>query len=394
VEYTDVPFDASAHRMLTVDEARARLAATEPLQFFTFVTGPDEDSGEVRDIAVEYGDEWPLAGLTQAAPVWLSLPDTGIVQLTRQAALQVGSTCRVNQRFQEFIPAGILSEIVLWALQSGLGTRELKMLTAGTGEHEGDEVPLVVAQTRATVEPFSNVKLLDTIVAVVRRVCGDAVADGAWIDYKMFHDLEHTSFRVVLPLLQAVIGDEQASNAWCYGIEISNSLIGLKQTIISGYLFCLDSTGGITDFEHGAGGFKRRGSTPEQAYAWTAEAVEEILGGIEVAFKGLAALTEHSVDTDYRNVMAQLFREAPVAKELQLRIIADLEETPGTLTMYDLACASSEAANLDGSTWRDVRTLHDLAGTIVHQGGGMCDGTLPRGCRRLLPEDWEADVSS
>jgi hypothetical protein len=36
----------------------------------------------------------------------------------------------------------------------------------------------------------------------------------------------------------------------------------------------------------------------------------------------------------------------------------------------------------------------DLAGFIAHQGGGMCDGSLANGCRRLLPEDWEAPEAS
>jgi hypothetical protein len=392
MEFTDVPFDAPARHMLPVAEARSRMAATEPLDFFTFMTGPDED-GVVPDIAVEYGDDWALTAPTQAAPVWLTVPGTGVVQLTRQAAQQLGSTCRVNQRFQEFLPPTMLSVIVAWALQTGLGNRELKMLTAGTGEYQDEEVPLAVAQTRATVQPFSNVRLLDTVLLTVRSVLGNEAADSAVVDYKMFHDLEHTSFRLVIPAAQTVLDTGTDEDAWCYGIEVSNSLIGLKQTVIGGYLFRLSSTGGVSDLEHWAGGFNRRGSGPDDVFYWAKEAAGEVLSGLETAFKGMQVLAARPLDGDYRLVLGQLFRESPVSKDLQLRISTELEETSGQLSMYDLACVVSETANLEGASWREVRTLHDLAGHIVHQGGGMCDGTLPRGCRRLLPEDWEAPAS-
>lgn len=386
MEYSAVPFDADARAsMLTVDELRAQLAASEPLDSVTFWTGQPE-------IQVVYGKGWHETEPAASCPVWLETTDHGWFQLTKQAALQLGSTCRVNQRFQEFTPFDILNRHVSWALHEGLGERELKLLVVGTGGEgpDGEDCPLALAQTRATVVPFSNLELLNVVLHVIRRKLGGAVADSVLIDYKRWHDLEHTSFRVVIPLVQHVIdGTGEDDDAWCYGIEVSNSLIGLKQTIINGWLFRLGTTAGITDVEHSAGGFSRRGSTPEAVYAWTAEAVGDILAGLETAFKGLQVLTERDVTFEYNSVLTQLFKESPVAKELKLRILATLEDTQGRLTMYSLAHAASAVANLEGTSWREARSLFDLAGHIVHQGGGMCDGTLPNGCRRLLDRDWE-----
>lgn len=395
MDFTTVPFER-ASEMLTVAQAREQLAATDQLGFTTFWTGE-------LPVTAEYGKGWFEGMSTMPAPAWLTLAK-GTYQLTHQAAKQLGSTARANQKYQEFLPPEMLSRQVTWALQEGLHKKngdgyELKLLLSdkpGRNQDDTADVPLAVAQTRATVEPFSNVRLLDVIMLAVRARLGNEAAASALVDYKLFHDLEHTSFRIVVPLAQQVItGTGAEDDAWCYGIEVYNSLIGLKQTVISGYLFRLATTAGLSDQEHSAGGFSRRGSTPEAVYAWAAEAAEDILGGMESAFSGLRALPAHVVDGEYASVMEQYFTASAVSKDLQLRIVTDLEECPAEeLTMYDLAATTAEAANLDDSTWRDVRTVHDLAGFIVHQGGGMCDGSFARGCRRLLPEDWEAPEAS
>jgi hypothetical protein len=393
MDFTTVPFGA-ADQLLTVAQAREQLAATDQLGYTTFWTGEPS--------VAEYAKGWFEGMATAPAPVWLTLAE-GSYQLTHQAAKQLGSTARANRKYQEFLPPEMLSRQVTWALQEGLHKKngdglELKLLLSdkpGRNADDTADVPLVVAQTRATVEPFSNVRLLDIIVLAIRAKLGHAAADSALVDYKLFHDLEHTSFRVVVPVAQQVIdGTGTEDDAWCYGIEVSNSLIGLKQTVISGYLFRFATTAALTDEEHSAGGFSRRGSTPEAVYAWAAEAVEEILGGMESAFNGLRVLPARVVDGEYGSVMDQYFLRRPVSRDLQLRIVTDLEDAPDEVTMYDLAAVTAEAANLDGSTWRDVRTVHDLAGYIVHQGGGMCDGSLPGGCRRLLEEDQEASEAS
>lgn len=391
MDFTTVPFPA-ADQMLTVEAARERLAVTEPLDFITFFTCEP-------GVEMHYGKGWPDGELTGPASAWLTVPDGTVYQLTRQCASQLGSLARVNQKYAEWLPPELLSVNVTWALTEGLRKKsgdglEVKILVAGTGRNEEDteDVPLAVAQTRATVEPFSNVELLNAVLLAIRAKLGNEAADSALVHFNFFNDLEHTSFRVIIPLAQQVIvGTGTEDDAWCGGIEVSNSLIGLKQTAVSGHLLRFATLAGLTDVEHAAGGFSRRGSTPQAAYNWAAEAAEEILGGLEEAFAGLQALPDNIVDGEYGSVMEQFFRLSPVSRDLQLRIVTDLEEVPVTeLNMYDLAAVAAEAANLDGSTWRDVQTVHYLAGFIVHQGGGMCDGSLANGCRRLLPEDWEA----
>lgn len=382
-----VPFDAEAAGMLTVAQARKAFEATEPLGTVTFWTGEP-------DIEVTYGKGWGEVEPGEAAAAWLKLPGGSCCQLTRQAADMLGSTAKANKKFQLFIPSELLSKIVTWALREGLPERELKLLLAGEGEDpDGNAVPLAVAQTRATVEQFSNLRLLDIVLLAARAELGDDAADSAVIDYKFFHDSEHTSFRVVFPKSAWLLNGD-VDDPWFCGIEVINSLSGARQTELAGYLFRGATTAGIPDVEHSSGGFSRRGSAPDDVYGWAAESVQEIFGHLADAFRGLTKLTAQSVDDEYGSVLRQFFKESPVAAELKLRILADLEESPQELTMFDLAHAAARAANADGASWREVRSLQLLAGHILHQGGGMCDGSLPGGCRRILPTGWEAPQAS
>ena len=378
--------DGSEARMLTVADARAALAVGEDGTSVTFWTGEPE-------ITITYGEKWFAGELTDPAPAWLLVPGGLRYQLTRQAACQLGSTAKANRRYQEFLPPANLSADVNFALREGLGQREVKLLlsesVSGTAE-DGTEIPLAVAQTRAKVVPFSNLRLLDIAMLAARAELGSIVADSALVDYKFFNDWEHTSFRLVYPGERRLVDGA----AWCPGIEVSNSLTGLKQTTVAGYLFRLDTTAGVPDLEHAAGGFNRRGSLPDDVYDWAAESSQDAFRHLDEAFDGLDALQQCEVDGDYVTVLTQLFHDSPVSKELKLRILDDLEHHEGELTMLDLMHAASQAANLLGATWREVRSLHDLAGHILHQGGGMCDGSLPRGCRRLLPDGWEAPAAS
>lgn len=395
MQYSAVPFDPAAAGMLTVAEARARLALNATGAEFTFWTCDAE-------VEALYEKGWADGELTRAAQAWLRVGGR-LFQLTRQAAQQLGSTCKVNKRFQEFIPPAKLSDLVTWALREGLHKRngdglELKLLLAGEGEpgpflaspvNADCKVPLAVAQTRATVQPFSNVTLLDTVTLAIRAKFGHALADGACVDFKLFDDLEHTSFRVIVPGVQQEVDGE----AWCYGIEVSNSAIGAKQLVVAGYVFSLEALAGVTDLEHQAGGFKRRGSTPEAAYAWAGEASRLVLDGAATAFEGLRVLAASDVDAEYGAVLGQYWHESPISADLKLAVTAALEGDPDPVSVLTLVRTVSVEANPSTRSWRDVRALHDLAGHMLHQGGGMCRGQLENGCRRLLAPGYGTHLS-
>jgi hypothetical protein len=367
-----------------VEETLERLAPGDQLGSVIFDCGHEE-------LTITHAGDWFERIPTDPAPAWLEVPGMGTFQLTHQAAKQIGSTARIPVKLQEFLPADTLGDAVNFALRKGLGSkRALKLLTFGQGgDQNGERVPLAVAQCRDTITPFSDVKLLETVLKCIRARFGDEAADSAVIDYKFWRDLEHTSFRVVIPAVQAILLGTGEEDVWCFGIEVRNSLTAMKQTTVSGYLFRFASTAGCLDIEHASGGFPRRGSTPEGAFAWTAEACRDIFGGVEAAFNGLQELVKRPMVGDYSRVLRQLFKDNGVAKVEQLRVISALEDFEGGLTMYDLMNAGIEAANLDDLGWRQATALMLYGGDILHRGGGLCDGSLKHGCRRLLPEDWD-----
>lgn len=376
-----VSFDDMKAHLFSLDAAREMFSKTEPLTEATFDTG---DSG----IRVEYGENWATGELTDPVPVWLSVPAGERYQLTRQGATQLGSTCRVNQKYQEWLPPGLLQDAVNWALRTGLGERELKLLTAGTGEYNGGEVPLAVAQCRATISPFSNLRLMEIVIERARQLFGSDT-DSALVDYKMHHDLENSICRVVFPAAQVLMERTGVEDdAWCAGVEFRNSLIGLKQTALTGYLFRFTCTNGMMDIEHSSGGFARRGTTPDEAYAWAQEAVDGVLGGLETTFEDVQSLVDQKVEGFVVADLGELFREYKVPRRLRSVAIETMADTGGVLTSYDLVNAVTRVANLDDMSWQDVDRMLMMGGHLAHDSAGRCNAQNP--CMRRLPKDWAA----
>ena len=277
-----------ADDLLTLAEVREQFALTEPLASVSFGTDPGWLATE-RPVAI-FGEKWmrgsgPEGEPLQTEPVqaWLEVPELNgqRFQLTFQAAQQLGSTCRIPRDLQISIPPEHQQGLVNWFLAEGLGIRRVKLLLAGTGQDEhGNQVPLAVAQTRDTVQPFSNIELLDQVLAVIAAKFGAQAAARAMVHFTMHHDLERTNFAVVVP----EAGREVAGEDWAPGVEVTNSCIGLKQTTVTGLAHREASSAVVLDAAHSAGGFRRLKSTPDQAYAWTGEAAQDVLTSLDVTW--------------------------------------------------------------------------------------------------------------
>lgn len=373
---TPVAIDKMKSKLFTVPEIRARLAKTEPLSEATLAAG-----GTTHPV-IAYGEDWAKTGLTDPAAVTLTVPGGEKFRLTKQGALELGSECRITRGYQEAIPANLLQENVNWWLKTGLGDKQLKLLTSGTHHQDGEELPIAVAMCRATISPFSNLRLLDEMLEGIKRVYG---AGEVLVDYKFHHDLEYTAFRLIVPGEHRIIANERtADDTWSTGLQVKNSLIGLKQTELAGYMFRWVCTNGQIDVSHSTGGFARRGTTPEEAYAWAAENVDEVLGGLESSLDNVQELTTQPVEGAVVTVLTDLFNQYRIPVREQHRVINDMADTGGELTMYDLANAVTRAANLTDLPYRAVERLMTMGGRIAHAMGGRCES-----CHRLLPEGWD-----
>jgi len=382
VTYPAVPL--TAMNMLTLPQARERLGKTEPMGGVTFAAG---DTG----IRVRYDKGWGDGELTDPAAAWITVPELDqAYQMTFQAARQLGSTCRVPEDLQTSWSTEVQQHALTWFLHEGLGDRKLQLFVSGAGEGpDGDEVPLVVAQTRGSVQPFSNLVLLDTVLDRIAAKFSVAAAGAAMVDYKFEHDLAHTGVRVVVPHAQQVItGTGEADDAWCLGIEFTNSCIGLKPTTVCGYVFRYICTNGARDLANRPRPFSRRGTSPPDAYAWMAEQVDEVFESLDGIFGHIQGLTDVAVVPDVATVLRDLFKQFGIPKARALAVIETMADTGGDITMYDLWNAVTVAANMAGLKRRSVDQLLAAGGHIIHAVGARCTGQLRHGCRRMLPAGW------
>jgi hypothetical protein len=376
--------------LLSLDTAREAFSQTEPLASVVFWTGVDVDRTEPP--VVSFGEKWFLhLNEIEPAEAWLVVPELNAVyQLTFEAARQLGSLCHINQAYQQMVPPTLHEDAVRWWLKEGLGARQLKLLLSPHpgADMDGAPCPLAVALTRATVTPFSNLSLLDAGLSVVRALYSPEAADSAKVHFSLSHDLEHTDFRIFVPDAAVVVKSGTDVHEWLPGFEVSNSAIGLKQTTVTGALMRMDTAGVALDMASSAGGFKRRDSTPQQAYEWAAEAVKDVLGALDEGFCNVRELVGRPVGIEPGVFVASMCNDFRIAKAQMERVTAMLENVDdGELTMYELANVVSRAANMDELGWRQKAQLMAMAGHIVHAVGGRCTDKHP--CFRSYPPGFE-----
>lgn len=384
-----IDFDAMRASLLSLGDVRGKLAATEPL---AQVVTPVRAKTAARAMFGEWeADEsgkpvpWYKTPGTEPTAAWLRVPGGELYQLTHQAAMQLASEAHVTRGYQQLVDPDVLSYNVNWWLEKGFrAEKELQLLTGGTGKDpDGNEVPLARAVCRTTIEPFSNLAMLDMLLDRIGAQYGKGEV---LADYKFHHDLERTHLRLIVPGQQRVIsGTSVQDDTWCLGLDYYNSLIGLRQTRLQGYLFRWWCTNGCTDISNSSGGFERRGKSADDAMDWARGAVDEILGGLEGTFDQVQELTGQPVAGDVVPVLKGLFREFGIPKKERTRILETMANTGGDLSMYDLLSAVTMAANAEGVDDRDVTRLLDLGGHITHASTGLCSN-----CHQLLPEGWEA----
>jgi len=365
-------------QLLTIEDARDRLRDTEPLVQHTFALGDG--------IEFQLGSGWSLGQDAEPADAHLVTPGGARYQLTKQAMLEAAAFPGIPRKYGQRLRPSNLEADVNWHYQHGMGEGEFKILAQ---EREGQD-PLALAMCRGTIQPFSNLELLDSVIAGAQEHLG---ADGArvLVDAKFNHDLERTNLRLIFPDVHRVItGTRVDDDTWSTGIQFQNSQIGIKQTRVDGYLFRYWCTNGCTDTLASAGALKRRSvSDPDQAYEWARRSVEEVLGGLENTLDAVQALTEISLtgEGEVGRVLSDLYARHHVPVAQQHIITAAVADLTGNITMYDIMQEVTRAANRQDLSPRVIAGLMSLGGHVTH-GGARCNSDAP--CGRLLPDDWEA----
>lgn len=359
-------------RLLTLNEVRETLSATEPLSTRTFSIGDPVQF----TVAAGWQETITTSAGTDAVAAVIGLPGGTEYQLTKDALLEATSICGISKSYAVKCPAGLLEPQLNYWFQGGLANRPIRdfqlLIAAGLG----------AAITRKSVVPFSNLRLLDEALdgITARYGPGEILAD-----YKFTHTLRRTHLRLIVPeYRRAIIGTGTDDDTWSVGLQVKNSLIGEERTSVDGYLFRWWCTNGSVDTRSTSGTWTRRGGGSDtEVYEWARSAVDDILGGLEPALDGVQEMVAIPIEGRANDVLRDVFEHYRVPLPERARIIENMVDTGGALNMYTVMQAITQVANdftLDPS---HVDNLMRMGGDLPHAATARCDETNP--CRRMLP---------
>jgi hypothetical protein len=385
--FAAVDFDEIRPQLKTLDQVREDLATTEPLAEATFGVG--------SDVRFRVSPDWNAGNKDQLyAPVDAHLRTSAGAEfrMGRMALLEAGAAVGIPRRLQERMRASDLESMLNWWFGGAAGNKEFKVLSREPhpGERTGlaaPEEPLALAMCRGSITPFPNLGLLDILVAGLRSRYGQGAEVLA--DYKFGHTLERTDIRLLVPGASRVISGTrvEGDDTWCAGVDLTNSLTGIRPSILRGYLFRWWCTNGNTENLAETPQFRRKGNFDlGDVYAWARESVDQILGGLEGSLDSIQRLTEIPVGDDVVMVLRDLFARYNVPVRERQRIIAEMADSGGARSMYDIMNAITFAANAGGLSQRIIDQLQSLGGHVAAAATDRCTPDHP--CCRLLPEGW------
>lgn len=366
-----ITIDDVASKLLTLDQVRERLAVTEPLTVHEF--GPDDGVAFRLEPDFNHG----MAAQPGTMPIngFVSIGQTEL-QLTGNALMEIASEAKIGKGFINTYSAELVSEVLNSYVVSGMGGKGYKIL--------GIQGSVAAAIPRASVMPYSNLRFLDIALEAIEAQYGRGQV---YADYKFNHDLQRTHLRLIVPEYVRTIENTGTDNdTWSVGIQIKNSLTGLEQTEINGYLFRYWCTNGAIDTRSNTNAtWVRRGKigqNEDAVFEWARDAVDEVLGGFEGSLDAVQKLTEISIEGTAREALNDVFTAYKIPGKHRDRIISSMINED-TLTMYSLMQAVTEAANADDLSPVDVDRLMRAGGELpAFVEDGRCSPSAP--CGRFL----------
>jgi len=232
---------------------------------------------------------------------------------------------------------------------------------------------LASAFTPPTIIPFSNLELMERVLGSIRSTYGSD--SEVYADFKFNHSLTRTDVRLIVPAEFRRMQDTHMDDVphgqeddWAAGIHLSNSLIGKSQTTLQAYMFRWWCSNGCTTKLESVGKWDRRSNVhhTDEVYRWAAEAVNEVLGGMEERFDQVQALTSLEVQ-DPATALNEVFGHYSLPARQRNRILDTVVST-SDLTMYTLMQAVTEAANDPALSPGDVNRLLHVGGDFAGEG--------------------------
>ena len=364
VDPTSAVSMAARGNLIPLSAARDVISSTEPL------ASVDLSEGSTR-FRLEDGWAQGLSGLQGSAvvPAFVTVDGTEY-QLTKEAILSSTSAVGLNPAYTTRTPSGLIEpQLNYWFGEQGLNS-PFKLLLVGT-----DRVGSAV--TRASINPFSNVRLLNEALDAITAQYGDTQV---LVDSKFTHDLNQTFLRLVIPdHVRLINGTGTDDDVWSVGVQLKNSLTGKKQTEINGYLFRWWCTNGAIDTRMASGVWSRKtGGQGAEVYEWARAAVDDVLGGLEQSLDSVQSLVGQDIAGEANDVLRDVFSHYKIPVQLREQVIANMVESE-QLTMYALMNAITVLANQADLDPGHAESLMRAGGDIAVGGHARCNG-----CHRVI----------
>lgn len=351
-------------KLITVGGALDILSMTEPLDSVEF-----KPNG-VDHVEFSFPDGWNL-NMAEKDGTW---PTTATVNLhgdtyglTKDAALQATSLIGITRQYAMKTPGPMMAEHLNYWM-SHIPTKSFKLLhSEGTG----------MAFTKGSVVPVSNVKLFNQLVHYLAELYD---TQDLLIDYKFHHDLRFTKYRIIVGDVSKMVdkGPDKDPDRWSFGLDVQNSLTAEAALQIRGYLFSWVCTNGATSTHASSGAFSRKGDPSEaDALQWVADAMDEVVSGLDHEFDSVAALTKINMEGEINAALREIFEKYRVPAKVRQDVLNALYASED-LTMYGVLAAITEAANNPQLSHQDVSRLLEIGGDLPGQVTGRC-----KSCHRL-----------
>lgn len=359
-------------KLITLDQAREVLGRTEPLAYVNFETGDKVrfriEDGWNEDVATLHGTE-PVSAFVNLTE---GQNDGREFQLTLDALQQAAGQFGMGKGLVERTPGHLTEDMLNYWFRTGLD-KSLQLMVMGNDQ-------LGSAFTRDSVQPFSNLAILDKALEVIeRRHPGVSV----YVDRnKLTHSLRLTHLQLVLPDVARIIeGTNEVDDRWWGGLQWTNSMTAEKQSAFEAFMFRQRCTNGYIDVLGDGGVWSRKSNGQEQeaVLAWAETAVDEALGHFDGIFDRVQSLVGMRIDPNNVSATANdMFEQYRIPTAARQRIINNLVEND-QLTMYALTNAVTMAANGAVGTAEQQRLMRTGGDVIRH--ADRCDG-----CHRILPD--------
>lgn len=323
-------------KVMTVDAVYTQLEQTEPLR--------TEHISATDDIKFHLEPDWAMGidSLDNTDVVGVTMSIGGDEKrMTKEAVNQAAAAHGLTAPYIKKVPASHIERLLNWHYGAGMGGAEFNVFSAGDN---------ITAFTKPTLQPFSNLQLLEKTIEGIKEQHGSDAA--IYADYKFANSFLKTNIRLITPFQERSIQDghmgdvpDGEQDIWYAGVHLSNSLVGKSQTTLEAYLFRYWCANGCTTTMKDVGTWSRRiDGQQDNVYDWAKDTVEEILGGLEYQFDQVQSLTQLSTEGNTSDILRQIFEEYKVPVSQRDDIQTTLLEVP-SVTLYHITNAITMAAN-------------------------------------------------